>query len=178
MLMETGRHIARRLRARRGIAVAWLLAVASWHAVAAPVACTAPQQTVFSCSTGTKTVSVCASADLSASAGSLQYRFGRPAAAELAYPPDGTDWRAVTHGGTLMFSGGGGAFLAFDKAPYRYVVFTAVGNGWGSKAGVVVERGGRRIASLPCKGPVTSELGPELFSKAAIAPAQSEFELP
>lgn len=178
MSMTTGQHITAQAALRTGVAATCALALAPWHAAAAPVACAAPQQTVFSCSTGTKTVSVCASADLAATTGAVQYRFGRPRAAELAYPPDGADWRAVTRGGTLAFSGGGGAYLAFEKAPYRYVVFTAVGKGWGSKAGVVVEQSGRRIATLACKGPVISELGPDLFSKAAIAPAESDFELP
>lgn len=127
---------------------------------------------------GTKAVSVCGSPDLTADSGFLQYRFGRLAALELSYPPAGTDWRKVTHGGTLMFSGGGGAFLAFTNAPFRYVVYSATGRGWGSKAGVVVEKNGRKIASLACKGKVKSELGPELFSAAGIETADDSFVLP
>jgi len=149
------------------------------HAPAADVgACVPPQRAVFSCSTGTKTIAVCASQDLAASSGQLQYRFGRPGAIELGYPPAGADWRTFTRAGTLAFSGGGGAFIAFTNAPYRYVVYSAVGKGWGSKAGVVVEKGGKRIARLPCKGEATSELGPDLFTNAGIAEAEDAFELP
>lgn len=154
---------------------AWL----PWQALAADGAgCLPPQRALFSCSTGSKTVSVCGSPDLSANSGSLQYRFGSPQAVELAYPPAGADWRKLTRAGTLIYSGGGGAFLAFDNRPFRYIVYTAVGRGWGSKAGVVVEKDRKRIASLACKGEVTSELGPDLFSMAGIAEFDENFELP
>ena len=140
--------------------------------------CAPSQRALFSCSTGTKTISVCGSTDWSANSGLLQYRFGRPVAVEFSYPPAGADWRSIVRGGTLMFSGGGGAFLSFTKVPYRYTVYSATGQGWGSKAGVVVEKDGKRIASLACKGNVTSELGPDLFSKAAIEVADDSFKLP
>jgi hypothetical protein len=141
-------------------------------------ACVPPQRVLFSCSTGTKTISVCGSQDLTSSSGLLQYRFGRPAAAELSYPPAGADWRQVTRGGTLVFSGGGGAFLAFTNTPYRYIVYSAVGRGWGSKAGVVVEKYGKQIAKLACKGKAMSEIGPDLFAKAGIERADESFEMP
>jgi hypothetical protein len=78
----------------------------------------------------------------------------------------------------LTFSGGGGAFLAFARARHRYVVYSAVGRGWGSKAGAVVEKDGKRIAILACRGEAMSQLGPDLFSRAGIAPADEDFELP
>jgi hypothetical protein len=140
--------------------------------------CVPPQRAVFSCSTGTKVIAVCGSATLTPRSGRLQYRFGRPGANELSYPPAGADWRKVTRAGTLLFSGGGGAFIAFTHSHYRYIVYSAVGQGWGSKAGLVVEKDGRRIANLACRGAVTSELGPDLFSKAGITEAGDRFELP
>lgn len=148
------------------------------QARASPVDCAAPERTLFACTTGSKKVAVCASAQLSATTGSVQYRFGRSDAVQLAYPPEGANWRAVTRGGVLMFSGGGGSFLAFSRRDHRYVVYTAIGRGWGSKAGVVVERRGKRIASLACRGEVTSVLGPELFAQAGIATTAEDFELP
>jgi hypothetical protein len=52
--------------------------------------CAADQKVIFSCPfKGGKTVSICASPDLSASVGSLQYRFGRVGKRpELIYPSD------------------------------------------------------------------------------------------
>ncbi|SEB20069.1 hypothetical protein [Variovorax sp. YR216] len=96
----------------------------------------------------------------------------------MTFPPMGAGWREVTRAGTLMFSGGGGAFIVFDKRPYRYVVYSAIGQGWGSKAGVVVERSGKRVASLNCTADTRSELGPALFSAAGIRPFEGGFELP
>jgi hypothetical protein len=155
-----------------------MFTVLPMHAAAETTICGSPQRALFSCSTGTKTASICASRDLTASAGFLQYRFGRPTAVELSYPPAGADWRKVARGGTFMFSGGGGAFLAFTNVPYRYIVYSAVGRGWGSKAGVIVEKGGKRVTSLACKGKATSGLGPDLFSKAGIEVDDGSFEVP
>jgi hypothetical protein len=74
-----------------------------------------------------------------------------------------------------MFSGGGGAWLAFTRGEHRYVVYTAIGQGWGDKAGVVVERGGRRLAALACTRPPVSDIGPELFERAGIRHAGRRF---
>jgi hypothetical protein len=159
-------------------AAALLAALAPCLAAAGPSHCTAAEQTLFSCGTGRKTVSVCALANLPAADSRLQYRFGRPKAPELAYPPSSVDWRRVTRAGVLTFSGGGGAYLTFAKGPYRYIVYTAIGKGWGEKAGLVVEKNGRRSMSLPCKGKETSELGPDLFARARIPEDSAGFDLP
>ena len=148
------------------------------HAAAGPTACQPPQRNLFSCSTGTKIIAVCASPDLMANFGSLQYRFGRPATLEWSYPPLGTDWRSVTRGGTLIYSGGGGAFLAFTRSNHRYIVYTAMGIGWGTKAGVAVEKNGKRIANIACKDSPASKIGTELFSEAGIELIDEGFELP
>lgn len=153
---------------------AWLLPCAA----ASPVDCAGDERPLFACATGSKKVAVCASPALTPTDGSIQYRFGRPEAAEIAYPAKGADWRAVTRGGVLMFSGGGGSWLAFSNREYRYIVYTAVGQGWGSKAGVVVERSGKRIATWACRSAVTSVIGPDLFAQAAIATSDEDFELP
>jgi hypothetical protein len=162
-----------------GVALAVALAVVPLAGAAETVAshCSAHEQTLFNCGTGSKTVSVCATLDLSAAAGSVQYRFGPVGAPELVYPP-AAGWRAQTRGAVLTFAGGGGAYLAFTNGPYRYVVYTAIGRGWGEKAGVAVEKSGKRMASLPCKGKETSELGPDLFVKAGIAEDTAGFDPP
>ncbi|WP_348756823.1 hypothetical protein [uncultured Aquincola sp.] len=171
-----------------GHLVAALAALATGSAAATPAAtpaaaslCQPGEDTVFSCPAGRKQIAVCASPGLGATGGQLQYRFGRPGAVELQYPPaDGStaDWRASVRAGSLMFSGGGGAWLALDKGDHRYVVYTAIGRGWGTKEGVVVERAGRRIAHVPCTQAAQSQLGPDLASRAGIAPDTREFDLP
>lgn len=173
-----------RLHKTRALARAAALAIvalglAPLQALAAPGLCAAQEQVLFSCRIGAKQAAVCASPPLDATGGNVQYRFGRPGSwPELAYPAAGSDWRAAVRGATLTFSGGGGAVLAFERPPYRYAVYSAVGQGWGEKAGVVVDKGGRRISVLRCTGPVLSELGPDLFARAGIASLEGDFELP
>ncbi len=159
-------------------AAVWAGLLAAPHSVASPVDCAAGERTLFACGTGSKTVAVCASARLTRTEGSVQYRFGSATAVELAYPAEGADWRGVARGGVLMFSAGGGSFLAFSNREYRYIVYSAVGQGWGKKSGVAVERSGRRIASLACRTATTSIIGPDLFAEAGIAASDEDFELP
>ncbi|SDW49077.1 hypothetical protein SAMN05421783_104237 [Thiocapsa roseopersicina] len=140
--------------------------------------CSSGELVVFSCDTGKKTVSVCASPDLSARGGWVEYRFGPVGAPELVFPAARSHPRHVVQAGTWGFSGGGGAFMQFSKAPYAYTVYTAIGKGWGEKSGVAVLKNGKRIANLPCLGPVQSELGPDLFGRAGLDDQPDAFELP
>jgi hypothetical protein len=172
------RSIASSHTGRRLALVAALLSVLPSGAATGASHCGAEEETLFTCNTGRKLVSVCGSRDLSASFGFVQYRFGPPAAPELVYPPVDADWRAVTRGSVLTYAGGGGAYLAFSSGPYRYVVYTAIGRGLGKKAGVVVEKNGKRVANLPCTSQETSELGPDLFARAGVAEDSGSFDLP
>ena len=140
--------------------------------------CGADVQVLFACAAGNKAVAVCASANQTATASALQYRFGPLEAPELVWPDDPQPHHAGITAGTLAFSGGGGAYLRFSKGAYGYVVYTAIGKGWGEKAGVVVEKNGESIAHLPCTGAVVSELGPALFEQAGLAEDEQGFDLP
>jgi hypothetical protein len=147
-------------------------------AAAASSQCAPTERILFSCDIGRKVVSVCASPELTTDRGWVQYRFGPLGARELAYPATDSDWRKATRGGVLSFSGGGGAWLAFARGAYRYVVYTAIGKGWGEKAGVEVRKDGKRVAALRCEDREISELGPDLFANAGIADDPHEFDLP
>ena len=162
----------------------FLVATAVW-AIAAPLSlaatpshCLDAEQNLFSCTTGRNLVSVCGSADLSGSAGWLQYRFGPPGAPQLSQPARDAAWRERVSAGTVMYSGGGGAYLMFHNPPYRTTVYSADGRGWGHKAGVVVDKQDKRLANLRCRQAETSELGPDLFERAQIPAARSGFLLP
>ena len=78
-----------------------------------------------------------------------------------------------------MYSGGGSAFLKFKNGDFTYTVFTGIGRGW-EKEGVVIEKSGKQIAYLPCKGGWQSEIGPDLFEKVKIPkdPNELEFRIP
>jgi len=146
---------------------------------AAPTLCAADERVVFSCSTGAHAASICASKDLS----SMQYRFGKPGSVELVYPEGGAKPADAFIMGSLAFSGGGGAWLRFDKGPFRYTIFTAVGK-WGrggalaDASGVAVERDGKAFANFPCRGAAASEMGPDLFEKLGLKESDEAFDIP
>lgn len=107
-------------------------------------------------------------------AASLQYRFGRPGRMpDLLYPAAGAE-SAFRAGGTML-SGGGGAWVEFERGYYRYVVFSFWIQGQGEVAGVAVDKDGKRQATLRCKSAAISELGPDYFTAAGIAPSDGEF---
>ena len=142
-----------------------LAAAALAPASAAPVTqCQGDETIVFSCSTGSRVLSICASKDLSKNAGYMQYRYGPPGKPELVYPEALRHPAGLFTPGTLSFSGGGGAYLKFAKPPYAYTVFSAIGN-WGRKGKATVE--GVAIANppttaqkvIPDRIPMTKALG-------------------
>lgn len=150
------------------------------HAGAAESHCQEQEQIIFSCSLGKKIVSVCASTDLSSNSGYLQYRFGQKDALELAFPALTKSIRPHPHiqARTLMFSGGGGAYLRFVAGDYNYIVYTAIGKGWGAKDGVAVEKKYQLIANLECQDIPVSKLSEEFFNHAGLSADQHEFQIP
>lgn len=148
--------------------------------------CTPLETVVFACRVGAKLVSVCASTDAAPNRGYLQYRFGKPDSRdplELSLPEAWVAPDKAATGETVMFSGGGGAWLRFGKSPFSYVVYTGIGR-WGpggataEKQGIVVERAGKAIANLKCADAPTSELGPEWFDKTGVKNGGEEFLFP
>jgi hypothetical protein len=141
--------------------------------------CSAREKVIFSCSTSkSKVVSLCASAGLDAASGYMQYRFGAVGAKpELVYPQAQEHPKDHFKSGTLMYSGGGGAYLEFNSGEYKYVLFTGIGKGW-EREGVVVSKSGQQAALLECHGPWDSEIGPAFFDQAGIPPANDDFEIP
>jgi hypothetical protein len=140
--------------------------------------CAETEFTVFNCQAGAKIASVCASPTLSKGTGYLQYRFGPIKSPELIYPENKIAPDNTILANTLTFSGGGGAYLRFQRGRYGYVVYTAIGRGWGEKAGIAVEKDQRLIANLSCGSPVISELGPDFFDRAGLAADDAGFDLP
>jgi hypothetical protein len=62
--------------------------------------------------------------------------------------------------------------------PYRYVVYTAIGRGWGEKSGVAVEKNGKLASNFRCMQEPVSELGSDLFSKGGFPSDPDGFDLP
>jgi hypothetical protein len=155
---------------------------------AAPTLCKADELVVFSCPTGAHTASVCASKDISKDSGALQYRFGKKDSVDLAYPEAAAKPADVFTSGTLMYSGGGGAWLRFSKGPFVYTIFSAIGK-WGpgdtvaDVGGVAIKKDGKEFGNFPCvNGGIggKDELGPEFFGNVGLKTTDSpdDFEIP
>lgn len=161
---------------------AWLIGsvclLVNAPAFAAGTHCTQAEDTVFSCNLGRKTVSVCAAKTLSATSGYVQYRFGVLGKPELTYPQLNVTAKSVIQARTLMFSGGGGAYLRFNNGPTSYIVYSAIGKGWGNKDGVAVERAGKTLAHFDCQDVPMSQMGADFFTRAGLPEDAQEFELP
>lgn len=148
--------------------------------------CTSEETVVFACRTGAKLVSVCASSDASNVSGYLQYRFGKPDFSlplEMLLPSDRPVPRLAARGESTPFAGGGGSWLRFHHGSYAYVVYSGTGR-WGPDGetmelqGVQVERDGSTLVSLPCTGPLQSELGPDWFERSGVISEGEEFTFP
>jgi hypothetical protein len=140
--------------------------------------CKKQEQVVFSCQLESKKiVSVCASKGVTAKTAYLQYRFGFIKKLEMVWPEPAQSPALSATSGTLMYSGGGGAFLRFAKGEYNYTVYTGIGKGW-NKEGVAVYKKAKLIANLLCHDLAVSELGVDFFEKAAIPDDKQGFEIP
>lgn len=149
--------------------------------------CSADETIVFSCYTSpTKLVSLCASKDAAPTKGYLQYRTGNPAAKtplDLTLPSAQVPPPQAASGGTLSFSGGGGAWLRVSTRSVGFVAYTGIGK-WGvgdsvvEKAGLAVERDGQQVANLRCTGKPISLIGPDWFEKTGIKAKGESFDLP
>ena len=81
-------------------------------------------------------------------------------------------------GRPLMFAGGGGGYLRFINEPYHYIVYSAIGKGWGAKDGVAVEKNQTRIAYWECQDIPVSKFTDAFFTDKGIAADQCEFLIP
>jgi hypothetical protein len=164
-------------------AIVWigaLITAISLPAWAQETHCQAQEQIIFSCSFGKKIVSVCASSDFSVSNGYMQYRFGPRGALELVFPAltETADSARFIQARTMMFAGGGGGYLRFINGNYHYIVYTAIGKGWGAKDGVAIEKDQQLMANLACQDVPISKLSEEFFTHAGLPIDQTEFLIP
>ena len=143
--------------------------------------CLASETVLFSCSTGTKVASVCASGGAQ---GYLQLRFGTLGEAPSMTLPEGRVVPArATVGENRPFPGGGGQWLRFTSGAYAFVVYSGIGN-WGPKGekkvieGLVVEKDGKRTTNAKCVTKPTGELQPATYEALGIKLGKKDFEFP
>lgn len=163
--------------------IAWiggLIGLVSIPVWAAESHCHPHEQIIFSCSLGKKTVSVCASNDFSANNGYLQYRFGQQNTPELVFPvlTESAPVSQFVRARNLMFAGGGGGYLRFINGSHHYIVYTAIGKGWGAKDGVAVEKNDQLIVNLECRDVPITKLSEAFFTRAGLPIDQNEFLIP
>jgi hypothetical protein len=112
--------------------------------------CQNDEETVFSCSTGKKTVSLCASPELTSSTGYIQYRFGTKSHIELSYPAfDQSPREVFKYGHKGQFSWGF-SYVKFSLNNFDYRVYDGEGRGWW-RAGVVVMQNSTVVSQYTCK---------------------------
>jgi hypothetical protein len=134
--------------------------------------CLPEEKVIFSCKTKGEIASVCASNDLSKTAGYMQYRFGKKDAPELVIPQKRVHpGKNAESGNTLYANGGTDAFIRFKSGAYGYVIYTNElrdGQKWVASEGILVEKNGKEISNLTCKGDVISEIGSDFLGEAGI----------
>lgn len=119
--------------------------------------CSKGELVAFSCAVGDKLVSLCASADLSKTAGYVQYRYGKKDKVDFVFPESRAHPRAYFRWGVNGYAGGGTDYFRFSNKGYDYVVYSGMGKGW-EREGIVVEKNGKRLSSQVCKN---AALGPD-----------------
>jgi hypothetical protein len=126
-----------------------------------PSLCTGEEVAIFSCAVGPegKILSLCASPDLSETAGTLAYRFGRKERLELTHPQGEAASRTAFRRG--MVGAAGGDFIRFSRGDTTYTLVYTDGPRLPYFAGVEVHRGTKRIAALRCR---KDPLGDDAFA--------------
>lgn len=127
----------------RGFCFVLLLFVVSADAEAdVPSLCASSERTVWSCQAGKKTYSLCASHDLSATAGYLQYRAGKNGRADFRYPA--TRLPAKGHFQFRLWPHG--TALTFENGHYGYSIYEDIKG----DTRIDVDKDGQAIATVDC----------------------------
>jgi hypothetical protein len=142
------------VRHRSMIALGCLCAAATTANVAqdsVPNLCVANEKPLFSCTSGDKTLSVCASLDLSNTSGYLHYRFGEsPQHIELSYPKVADSpqkhFRLFTDGSAKASS----EQLSFRSGAFTYTVYSYRAAFDFNGSGVFVKSKGKLLANFSC----------------------------
>lgn len=139
--------------------------------------CRNDEKVLFACLTkNEKSISICASNDLSATSGYMQYRFGKKNNIELDYPATKLPPNKEFTGRSQMFSGGGGVYLRFNKNDYDYILYSGIGKGW-DVTGLVLLKNAKLFSYFPCKTKPISEITPQKLEELRIPldPEDKEF---
>jgi hypothetical protein len=139
--------------------------------------CNSDETSVFICQNGAKIASLCSSQANGTKR--LRYVFGAPKKIELSYPPDGVAAKDAFRNGDIMYSGIGGEYIQFTKAPFDYFVFYVMGGGTNFR-GVIVEKNKKNIGNQVCTGKSDDDLTTPFFNEMQLPHIQEYegFEVP
>jgi hypothetical protein len=162
----------------------WLLALAILPvaepapAGTRPHLCKAREAPAFSCSTGARIISLCASADLDDRTGTLIYRSGARRRMDLVFPADGLKPQDVFQGGVTGSTGGGADYVRFTRADTTYTLYSDYYRGR-EEDGLVIERGGMRISVLRCRTQaIDTKEGWSRIYRAKLPRSEEGFDVP
>ncbi len=116
-----------------------------------PSLCTPAETAIFSCAVGGKIVSLCGSRDLSETAGTMIYRYGRKGAVELTYPEKPVHPREAFTASGVGMSAGLGDYLRFSRNGITYTLYALLYRGVGEEDGLIVSRDGKTLSRRKCK---------------------------
>lgn len=129
----------------RNLSTCLFAAVSFFHlgAMAQPGLCTPGEVTEWSCTAKRKTYSLCASKDLGATTGYMQYRAGKASKTEFVFP------ERLEHpkGNFRLVLQAKGVMLNFSNAGYEYAIHEPLA---GSTHIDVVDSRGARVADVMC----------------------------
>jgi len=130
------------------------IAVGAWASAHADetTLCQPHEEIYFSCPTGKKIISLCASGNISPDNGYVQYRFGTPDHVELQfpnkpYPPKSRFLIGDILGGNVNY-----VHIKFKSGKYNYVVYQ------GLPSGLYIKKNGRLVSNLVCDQGIYQQL--------------------
>lgn len=150
-------------------AMAAVLALAGGASARAPGApanlCLANERVAFTCTAGTKLISLCASGKV------LRYRYGKPGKPDITYPAQAlnTPARDAFWFSSTPYAGGGEARVRFTNSAWEYILYSAMTAGeWHSDGtrdhrqydGVLVRRDGVNKSNIRCTRSPDVDLSP------------------
>jgi hypothetical protein len=126
--------------------------------------CQPHEEIYFSCPTGNKTISLCASGNISPSNGYVQYRFGTPDHIELQfpdkpYPPKNRFLLSDISEGNLNYT-----HIKFKSGEYNYVIYQGMPNG------LYIKKNGKLVSNLICEQGIYQHLGQRAYRGIQTAP--------
>ena len=132
--------------------------------------CSVSEQVLFSCHTGHKVVSVCASKQFTRNSGYIQYRFGIKSLIEFQYPQSHSPPNDHFYYYDVGYSRGWIDHLSFKNGKYRYIVYEKFlwdgdiygGDHHTSTSGVIVVAPNGRESDLRCDSHKFRKFGPEV----------------